>query len=329
MIVKKECNKANVLDRVNQYDIFKHYNFHFQKLGQKFCSEVRKDSSPTCCIGKYGNKLLYRDFSEPNSLDCFAYIQLKYGVNFQESLEMINMDFNLNLISFKKIIRNTTLASKTNFNIEKAQKMPTEIKVKIRKWNKHDRRYWNNKYEFNIKDLKKFNIYPLDGFWMNNRYFKAGYNTYGYYFGKLKDNRNAWKIYQPNDTKGGKWFSNTTEEIFQGFNQLPLFGDILIITKSLKDVVVLYKLGINAIAPQGESIIITYELVKSLKKRFKTIFVLYDNDKAGIIATNKIVKTHNLIAFYMPSIVKDASDFVEAYGYDKLSNYLEIGEWKN
>ena len=100
-------------------------------------------------------------------------------------------------------------------------------------------------------------------------------------------------------------------------------GDVLLITKSLKDVVVLRKAGYPSFAPQAESVHISHEVMDKLKESFKTILILYDNDVPGKNAAEAIAKDHNLPLFYLPSETKDASDFVEMYGYDELDLYLE------
>jgi len=322
MRVRKSVSKTNVLERVNEFDIFKAYIPNFQELGKLFTSTLREDKSPTCSINKYRGRLLYRDFSMSKSLDCFDYVKLKFDVSFQEALEIINLDFNLNLLP-KKVIRHAPKPAKiTNFDIDKVSNSPAEIKVQLRKWDLNDKSYWNFKYDITVKELKLFKVYPLAGFWVNDTYFKAGKFSYGYYFGKAEDGRDLWKIYQPYD-KNHKWFANINPNIFQGIHQLPLSGDQLVITKSLKDVIILYKLGINAIAPQAESIKVTPDFMESLRRRFKNIVLLYDNDAPGIRATEEFVAEHGVPHFYMPQGVKDASDFVEDYGIDVLQEYLD------
>ena len=47
---------------------------------------------------------------------------------------------------------------------------------------------------------------------------------------------NHFKIYKPYADKYTKWRNNLTELDIQGYKQLPKTGDILVITKSMKDV---------------------------------------------------------------------------------------------
>lgn len=326
MKIRKHVSKENILERVNQFDIFKHYIVNFEAIGVMFKSELRQDKNPTCCIGKYGDKLFYRDFALSGVLDCFGYIMQNYNISYYDSLEMINLDFNLQLLSTSNFSHTPRPAIQTDFDITKVEHIPAEIKVKVRKWTLHDKLYWNDKYGITINELKHFKVFPLSGIWLRGNYYKCGNNTYGYYFGVYEDGRQGWKIYQPKDKKH-KWITNGLETIFQGFNQLPDKGKRLVITKSLKDVIVLYKLGIPAIAPQAESIIITIDFLNQLRLRFDEIMLIYDNDGPGKEATIRIAEQHLLPYFYMPDDVKDASDFVEKYGIDDLDIFIEE-QWK-
>lgn len=59
-------------------------------------------------------------------------------------------------------------------------------------------------------------------------------------------------------------------------------GDILVITKSLKDCACLYEYGITAIAPCSENEFLTDTQYERIKKKFKHIFLLWDNDFTGV-----------------------------------------------
>ena len=94
-------------------------------------------------------------------------------------------------------------------------------------------------------------------------------------------------------------------------------GDILVITKSLKDCMLLYELGIPAIAPCSENLFVSNKQYEKLKSKFKNIFLFYDNDQAGISNMNKIRKQYpELIVTFIPRHLeaKDISDFYFKYG---------------
>lgn len=325
MKVMRPLTRANVLAKVNQFDIFNCYCTPFTKLNKSFRSELRDDKRPTCSICKVGDKLVYRDFAiVERSMDCFNYIQEKYSVNFSQALEMINQDFNLGLISFVKLVYSPKATiTRTDFDISTVPEYIVEIRVKIRDWSSADKDYWNGKYDLHRSTLELFGVHPLQGFFINGRYTGCGSNVYGYYNGRMLDGREAWKIYHPFGEKSEKWRSNCLDGTMQGWDQLPATGDLCIITKSLKDVMVLYQLGIPAVAPQAESNNLDTEKVNELKTRFKNVLILYDNDAPGKKAAEKFSEEFNIPAVYMPEGTKDASDFVELYGVDVLNAYIQ------
>ena len=97
-----------ILSKITEYDIFVYYIPSFKNLGKKFRSELREDNSPTVSIIAYNNKLLYKDFGNPDhTFDCFNYIRYKYNCNFIDALRIIDCDFNLGLSSKKDVIKFT------------------------------------------------------------------------------------------------------------------------------------------------------------------------------------------------------------------------------
>lgn len=322
MVVRKPLSKANVLEKVNQFDIFNSYCSPFVKLYKTFKSELRVDQNPTCSICRVGDKLIYKDFAENETRDCFDYIQVKYSVSFIQALEMINRDFNLDLISSIELTNAKVVTQISNFDIMEVPEQVVDIRVCIRNLSISDKEFWNGRFDIHSVTLEKFKIYALKGFFINGAYTECGSNVYGYYFGKLPDGREAWKIYQPYATKDLKWRSNCPENIIQGWEQLEASGDLVIITKSLKDVALLSQLGYSSVAPQAESNTISPDLVSNLRERFTHVMLLYDNDEPGKKAANKIATEHSLPLFFMPEGSKDASDFAELYGSDMLSEYI-------
>lgn len=320
----KLISKDTILEKVNEFDIFKYYIPSFKTLGVPFKSNLRQDKTPTCKIGAREGKLWYRDFSEPTSYNCFDYVARAYNVSFHQALEIIKRDFNLNLISttfLGQYEKKDTAPTLTEFDISEAEKLPTEIKIKTRDWSYADKYFWFKKYEIKVEDLEHFNVFPISHYWVNDVLTICGNQSYAYYFGKYEDGRSIIKIYQPYSKI--KWLSNCTIDVFQGYNQLPESGKTLIITKSLKDVIVLYKLGYSAIAPHGESYRIETSFMQSLRERFDKIVILYDNDNAGKKCAEELSKDHSLETIFFPEDTKDASDFVEERNYEELKSYLE------
>ena len=95
-------SKDMILDRITEIDIFNYYCSSFKGFGQKFCSELRKDTRPSASIIQWHDKLLYKDFGHPeHTFDCFGYVMQLFGCDFYSALRIIDNDFGLNLASYK------------------------------------------------------------------------------------------------------------------------------------------------------------------------------------------------------------------------------------
>jgi 5S rRNA maturation endonuclease (ribonuclease M5) len=145
------------------------------------------------------------------------------------------------------------------------------------------------------------------------------YNNYnpciGYYF------NGRWKLYNYK-ADNYRFISNTSHQDLQGFDQLDWVGDICVITKSMKDVMLYRRFEINAVAPHSEALSNWKDKIELLKKRFKKVIINFDNDRAGIEATNKVLKEFDLDHFYIPD-EKDLSDYYKKFGFEKTKQLLE------
>jgi hypothetical protein len=106
----------------------------------------------------------------------------------------------------------------------------------------------------------------------------------------------------------------------QGLKQLPANGNILVITKAMKDVMSLYELGISAIAPQAESIIIDMKTMNELKPFFKYIVFNGDWDVAGKKFMIQNRKLHGGLCLFFKEkdrTGKDISDFIKRFGIEE------------
>lgn len=84
----------------------------------------------------------------------------------------------------------------------------------------------------------------------------------------------------------------------------------MIITSSLKDVMVLYKMGFSAIAPQSENSYI--DDIQDFAARFDKIAVFFDADEPGLAAASHLSEDIGAPYFTIPSRydAKDISDCV-------------------
>ena len=96
----------------------------------------------------------------------------------------------------------------------------------------------------------------------------------------------------------------------QGYDQLPTDAyvqNVLFIAASMKDALCLISAGYYAIAPQSESVRISLETIQELKSRFKSIYILYDLDKAGEKNSIKHSELYNIPYLTLPTIYYQSS----------------------
>ena len=288
-----------------------------------FCSPLRRDNTPTCSF--YKNKsgeLIFKDFNGSFYGNFISVVMEKYHVSYYKALQIIAEDFNLSKRHTDKVAVNPIKPSTTVFK----DTGPADVRVEIKDFTQEELNWWNS-YGITLDILKKFNVYSCKNIFLNGELFKTIYKDnfmFGYYGGK-KDNLELWRIYFPKQSNY-RFLTNWPAKKIQGLKQLKKDGDICVITKSMKDTMCLYSLGISAIAPNSENLFIADTILERLKFKFKYIIVLYDNDLPGIQNMRKIKKKHpELIYFYIPRHynAKDISDFYKKYGKDKTLEFVK------
>lgn len=290
-----------------------------------FCSPLRDDKNPTCSFFRTKDTkiLKMKDFATGFVGDFINVVMLKYNVSYHNAVRLIANDFGLiDLPNFEKHI----LEVQHNEIIDVAE--PTIIQINTTDFSDRDLRWWGQ-FGITEKTLKKFNVFRADHVFLNGKVVSSysDYDpSYGYYFGK-KDGIEQWKIYYPLRKKC-RFLLNCNNT--QGLKQLPVKGEILVVTKSLKDVMSLYELGISAIAPQAESIIVDADIINELKPNFKYLVFNGDWDSAGkkFMINNRKLYGGLCLTFKNKSRDgKDVSDFIKLHGMDsakKLLNELRI-----
>ena len=257
--------------------------------------------------------------------DFISVVMFKYNCSYYKALQIIANDFNI--ISSKYLIKNKPLIkySNTKFEITK----DAAIQVEIKDFEQYELDWWA-RYGITEDILKKFKVYSCKNVFLNGELFhtyKPGQYMFGYYGG----NRNGcerWKFYLPKNTKY-KWLSNWKSLYIQGAHMMPKNGEYLVITKSMKDTMTLFSIGIPSISPMSETCFLTDSQYNKIIHKFDKVILFMDNDYTGICQMNKIRKSHpELYTCWIPrnKNAKDISDFYKLYGRDKtieLINYAK------
>lgn len=321
--VAPRITKELLLSRHTQETYFEHYLGIPVKKGL-FCSPaiIRKDNKPTCAFYKDKKGILkYKDFAGP-TFDFVGAVMHIYGISYYLALKMIANDFGY--ITVDNLPKNPPKMQYTGYELKETEK--ARIQVEIQEFTKKELAWWES-FGISLSTLKKFKVFSIKAVFLNGNYFMSSSDKspiYGYYGGKNSDGDELWRLYMPSKVNY-RFLSNWSATMIQGSKQLPKDGDIIVITKSLKDVMSLYEFGITAIAPNSENLFLTEAQYKKLQSRFKSIYLLYDRDLPGVKAANKIRKQFPDLQVLLVPKVKDFTDYVKKFGVLKTLNLID--EW--
>ncbi len=316
--------KQYLLDRASQETYLEYYLGIPVKKGL-FKSPLRADNNPTCSF--YRNKsgdIVLKDFSGAFYGNFISVVMYKYNLTYYRALRQIATDFGyIKSPKYQKNPKPVTISTS-----EFKESKEANIQVEIQDYSKEELDWW---MQFGVTEeiLKKFRVFSCKTIFLNGNFFTSATKNspiFGYYRGKNENETELWRIYFPFHKRNGfKFLSNWRSFLLQGSKQLPKEGDLLVITKSMKDVMCLYSLGITAIAPISENLFLTESQFSKLKSRFKRIIVFYDNDLPGIHNMNKIRKSFDVKCVWIPRSygAKDISDFYKMYGCEKTKELIQ------
>lgn len=300
-----------ILSKVTEYDIYASYLGEF-KVGLIYNSPFREDKNPSFGIyySKRTKQLLFKDHGTGQCGNVIKFVSLITGkTNYDDILE--------DIVNHTHITNRTKLASSKHY----IPSTETIIGVVRQDFTETDKKYWSQ-FNIGLETLKMYHVSSIK-YYLCNGIVKGIYKDdnpmYAY---KVY---NHFKIYRPLADKYHKWRNNLEQNDIQGYEQLPETGELLIITKSLKDVMCLYEMGIPAVSPSSESTFIPNEALEVLKKRFKRILICFDRDNPGIKNMRKIsLKTGlNCFLVHKKFKAKDISDAVKLNGFEVVKNWLK------
>lgn len=287
---------------VSEYNLWCYYIGFQIKFGKRILSPLRQEKNPSAgfFVSKLNNILL-KDFSTGEVISLFGFLKLKYNWTIPEALKHINSDFNLGYSYPKYDLTNSTPVIHKDIDLKEGQSV--KIEVKRGSWSNAELNYWSE-YNITKKSLDKFNVKPLQCYWItkNSNIYRfcrePGELLFVFSFGNAK-----YKIYRPfGNKKDNKWYSNVPGDMLMGYDELAWVGDVLIITKGMKELCILDELGYNVVALQGESMVISETLANTLLKRFERVYTLLDNDKAGLAGMARNQDLYGFKPIVLPDI---------------------------
>lgn len=290
--VRPMYNLYDAVRSVDSISLWRRYIDHAE-LGRNISSPLRHgDSDPSFRIYQTSKGLRYIDFGTREKGSIIDLVMSLKGIDSLNACMDILGDSMNNFIDTSNIV------------IPKRVSERKRVLVKTRIPDSEDIRIWKQ-WGISPLTLKRFNVHPINRFWINESVYICNTRSYGYAFS------DGWKLYRPFE-KNMRFVTGNRGH--QGFDILPDNGDILIIHKSYKDVMFMYECGYDSFAPNSESIVITDELMDLIRPRFKYIFVWGDNDEQGRRFCTEHSERHGITPLFNDDDCKDPTDSCKRYG---------------
>ena len=318
--LQPKITKDFILSKVNQESIMQYYTGSDVTSKKLVTSCLRNDNHVT--VGFYKSKsgtLYMHDFATNEHIDCWNLVMKLYNCNYYEALKIIAQDFNL--------INSNVVKSKSPKIVESLKETESaKIQVQIKDFTEEELNWWKS-FGISKKTLKKYHVFSLQHVFLNGELkFTSSIQCpiYGYYFGKDKNHNEKWKIYFPTRNEF-RFLNNTSKKLLQGYKQLPKTGELLIISKSMKDIMAMYEFNIPAVAPNSETLFINDKQLEEFKQRFKHILIFYDSDRPGKFNMAKIRREHPELNYYFlpKSLSKYFTDTIRQVGIDKMKELVK------
>lgn len=260
-------------------------------------SPLRIDKKPSFIIRRLDSHSYWYDYATREKGNFITYVQKLHNLGYEDTMVKIHND-----LKTHRQVGTLPPVSVTK---------KVDLQIKRREFTAGDLEYWQ-RFGITEKTLRLFKVHAISHFWLNDRRHTCNEPAYAYCID------NSFKVYRP--TKEEYRFISGTHAI-QGLELLPDTHDVLIIQKSYKDVMLMYEYGYPSIAPQSETTTIPPEIGRSLKSRFKDIYVLYDDDDAGRMGSAILCEQLGATPLFMKD-AKDVTDHCMLYGKEMTETVL-------
>lgn len=324
-IGKPSTDLENIYSKVSDLDILHHY-FGITHVPCMINSPLRRDNNPSLSFySKDGIEVLWTDFSTKEGGDIIHLMSKYWGESYADTVKHLWEDLPkiTNISGYTQLSKKRYIVKKTN----------VILKCKVREWKDYDLEFWNS-FGISKRWLEYADVYPISHkiIIKNDEKFVFSADKYAYAYVEFKDKKTTLKIYQPFNTKGFKWSNNHDRSVISLWTKVPANGLMICICASLKDALCLWaNTGIPSIAVQGEGYSMSDTAIEELKRRFKHVYILFDNDEAGIVDGVKLSEQTGFTNIVLPRIngAKDISDLYKSLENKEQFKELMINLFKN
>ena len=306
----------DIMSRVTEADILAYY-FNISEIPCIIHSPLRKDKRPS--FGLYssdGKRIYYTDLATKERGGIFDLLSQYWGISYKEVLARIYKDLG-NFTSTATINKYSPISVRTLHSYNSN----SELQVKVREWKEHDIEYWKS-YGIELKWLKYADVYPISHkiIVKDNRKYIFAADKYAYAYIERKEGNITIKVYQPFNKNGYKWTSKHDSSVISLWTKIPEYGDKVCICASLKDALCLMSnLNIPSLAIQGEGFNVSNTAINELKRRYKEVYILLDNDEVGLKDGLELSESTGFINLVLPQFEggKDISDAYKVLGRER------------
>lgn len=292
----------NISENVNELSIIER-ELGVTKLPCLIKAPYKIDNKPSLALKMLNGHVYFKDFSINKNGNLAELLKLLWGVDYEEVITRL-----ANYTPYSYGYKNKVKVNSTK---------DTVIRIKNRNWENYDFKYWNS-YGVSKEILNKCKVLPISYYWVNNSAFKA--DKLAYAFILIKNGIITYKIYQPFSFY--KWINNYPKDSWNNTHLISK-GEKIIIASSLKDsMCIMSNINIISICPQSEGYIIPDNIVSYLKSIYKNVYILFDNDEAGLTYSQELSDMTGFTNIVIPQFDggKDISDYYKIY---KNINFLK------
>lgn len=265
------------ISNIREADIAAYY-LGIKSIPCLITSPLRPDRKPSFALfSNNGEEVGFIDYSTREHGSIFDLLMKLWDCSFIEAKRRIANDMGESVL-------NTSIGKGSYLNRTPVRtNSGIELRCRVREWRNHDIEYWES-YGISLKWLKYADVYPIshkivikDGI-----SYAFGADKYAYAYAEFKEGKTTLKIYQPFNKNGYKWANRHDRSVISLWTKVPAEGDRICICSSLKDALCLWaNTGIPSIAIQGEGYGISDTAINELKRRFRNVYILLDNDEPG------------------------------------------------
>ena len=311
----------DILSRVTEADILSFY-LGITEVPTIINSPLRQDRRPS--FGLYssdGKRIYYTDFSTKDRGGLFDLLGKMWNCQYKDVLIKINNDI-------PKFGRGASIKAYTPCNVRSTNSYnsSTDLQCKVREWRDYDIEYWLS-FGITLEWLKYAEVYPISHKIVikEGKRYILGADKYAYAYVEHKENKVTLKIYQPFNKEGYKWSNKHDRSVISLWTKVPEYGDKICICSSMKDALCLWSnTGIPAIAIQGEGYNMSNTAISELKRRYKEIYILLDNDEAGLKDGLSLSESTGFTNLVLPKFDDEGKDISDAFKILGKEKWLEL-----